>query len=204
MDIGNSAARRQRGGTKQQRQGNTAKPLWVSNLVPLCIRRSLTCNSAPLRLTSQKERYTRQTLPTQEPMVASSQRKPYRTNFQAAGRANPLPTTTSPREVVRLPSKPWQKIARPRARAPPADLQVRHRSWRVRSQLEGSPLSDRRRLPMSIHDFYSKLMSGKEEGRFFEALRELRRIDNQALAEAKEPAQWSFWNEDSGLPCATA
>lgn len=59
---------------------------------------------------------------------------------------------------------------------------------------------------MSIHGFYSKLVSGKEEGMLFEALRKLRRIENPSLAteEGAEPAQWSIWNADSGVPFAAA
>ena len=59
---------------------------------------------------------------------------------------------------------------------------------------------------MSIHGFYSKLVSEEEEGRLFEALRKLRRIERPALAaeEGKEPAQWNIWNADSGVPFAAA
>lgn len=54
---------------------------------------------------------------------------------------------------------------------------------------------------MSIHDFHSKLMSGKEEGTFFEALRRLRGIGKPALAEGQEPG-WSYWTD--GTEGATA
>jgi hypothetical protein len=46
---------------------------------------------------------------------------------------------------------------------------------------------------MSIHDFYSKLMSGKEEGRLFDALRRLREIGSPALMAEEEPANWNVW-----------
>jgi hypothetical protein len=45
---------------------------------------------------------------------------------------------------------------------------------------------------MSIHDFHSKLMSGKEEGRLIEGLRHLRGIGKPALAEGTEPG-WVYW-----------
>lgn len=45
---------------------------------------------------------------------------------------------------------------------------------------------------MSIHDFHSKLMSGKEEGYLFEGLRRLRGIGSPILSEA---AGWSYWTE---------
>ena len=45
---------------------------------------------------------------------------------------------------------------------------------------------------MSIHAFHSKLMSGKEEGTLFEALRRLKGIEKPALAEGTEPG-WSYW-----------
>ncbi|HWM89871.1 MAG TPA: hypothetical protein VN493_03820 [Thermoanaerobaculia bacterium] len=51
---------------------------------------------------------------------------------------------------------------------------------------------------MSIHDFHSKLMSGKEEGVLFEALRRVRGIAAPALAAAEgEPGNWGIWMEDS-------
>ena len=51
---------------------------------------------------------------------------------------------------------------------------------------------------MSIHDFHSKLMSGKEEGTLFEALRSLRNIGRPALAAVEpEPSNWSMWSDGS-------
>ncbi|MFL6200965.1 MAG: hypothetical protein ACJ76J_17465 [Thermoanaerobaculia bacterium] len=47
---------------------------------------------------------------------------------------------------------------------------------------------------MSIHAFHSKLMSGKEEGTLFEALRRLRGIGAPALATGAEPG-WSYWTD---------
>ena len=51
-------------------------------------------------------------------------------------------------------------------------------------------------LQMSIHDFHSKLMSGKEEGTLFQALRRLKSIERPALAEGTEPG-WSYWTDGS-------
>lgn len=50
---------------------------------------------------------------------------------------------------------------------------------------------------MSIHDFHSKLMSGKEEGTLFEALRSLRSIGIPAVwkAEGTAEAGWAVWEE---------
>jgi hypothetical protein len=54
---------------------------------------------------------------------------------------------------------------------------------------------------MFIRDFHSKLVSGKEEGRLFEALRKLKGIESpKALVATQEPAAWSVWTEDSGSP----
>lgn len=47
---------------------------------------------------------------------------------------------------------------------------------------------------MSIHDFHSKLMSGKEEGGFIEGLRRLRGIGKPALSEGTEPG-WVYWTD---------
>lgn len=47
---------------------------------------------------------------------------------------------------------------------------------------------------MSIHDFHSKLMSGKEEGTLIEGLRRMRGIGRPALAEGAEPG-WSYWSD---------
>jgi hypothetical protein len=59
---------------------------------------------------------------------------------------------------------------------------------------------------MFIRDFHSKLVSGKEEGKLFEALRKLKSVENpRALVIAEEPAAWSVWTtDDSGSPLATA
>lgn len=46
---------------------------------------------------------------------------------------------------------------------------------------------------MSIHDFHSKLMSGKEEGTLIEGLRRLRGIRPVFASEA-EPG-WAYWTE---------
>jgi hypothetical protein len=60
---------------------------------------------------------------------------------------------------------------------------------------------------MSIHDFYSKLMSGNEEGSFIEALRRLSEAKSVAVLVARSEASiWSMWNEetteDGGSLCA--
>jgi hypothetical protein len=51
---------------------------------------------------------------------------------------------------------------------------------------------------MSIHDFHSKLMSGKEEGTLFEALRSLRSIGIRTVWKAEGSAEpgWAVWQED--------
>lgn len=48
---------------------------------------------------------------------------------------------------------------------------------------------------MSIHDFHSKLMSGKEEGKLFQALRKVR-IGEPMMA-TDEAARWSVWVGES-------
>jgi hypothetical protein len=45
---------------------------------------------------------------------------------------------------------------------------------------------------MSIHDFHSKLTSGQNEGRLFEALRKLKKLES-ALAMTQEEAGWYEW-----------
>jgi hypothetical protein len=55
---------------------------------------------------------------------------------------------------------------------------------------------------MSIHDFHSKLMSGKEEGTLFEALRRLKAIATPALAE--EDFGWTFWMDTTDSAGAAA
>ncbi len=47
---------------------------------------------------------------------------------------------------------------------------------------------------MSIHDFHSKLISGKEEGTLYDGLRRLRGIGKPALAAEAEPG-WTYWTE---------
>jgi hypothetical protein len=47
---------------------------------------------------------------------------------------------------------------------------------------------------MSIHAFHSKLMSGKEEGTLFEALRRLRGIGKAAMA-SEATSGWSYWTD---------
>ncbi len=49
---------------------------------------------------------------------------------------------------------------------------------------------------MSIHDFHSKLMSGKEESTLYGGLRRLMGIAKPALASTEE-AGWTYWMEDS-------
>lgn len=50
---------------------------------------------------------------------------------------------------------------------------------------------------MSIHDFHSKLMSGNEEGKLFQALRKMILGGGPVLAAAEEAAPWSAWITDS-------
>lgn len=50
---------------------------------------------------------------------------------------------------------------------------------------------------MSIHDFHSKLMSGKEEGTLMEGLRRLRGIGRPVFASEAEPG-WAYWTEGEG------
>ncbi len=61
---------------------------------------------------------------------------------------------------------------------------------------------------MFIRDFHSKLVSGKEEGRLFEALRRLKGIENPKALSAEaapEPGAWSVWTtEDLTSPLTTA
>lgn len=47
---------------------------------------------------------------------------------------------------------------------------------------------------MSIHDFHSKLVSGKEEGLLIEGLRRLREIARPMASEGTEPG-WTYWTE---------
>ena len=53
---------------------------------------------------------------------------------------------------------------------------------------------------MLIHDFHSKLMSGKDEGSLFEALRKLKGIESApALTTEQEQVGWYEWTESCGL-----
>ncbi|HWN43781.1 MAG TPA: hypothetical protein VNW71_16260 [Thermoanaerobaculia bacterium] len=54
---------------------------------------------------------------------------------------------------------------------------------------------------MSIHDFHSKLVSGKAEGTLFEALRRLK--GRPALATGEEPG-WAYWSETEGATAEPA
>ena len=56
---------------------------------------------------------------------------------------------------------------------------------------------------MSIHDFHSKLTSGKEEGKLFEVLRKLKGIESSLVTE-QEPVSWNQWSEDGGLPASSS
>jgi len=56
---------------------------------------------------------------------------------------------------------------------------------------------------MSIHDFHSKLVSGKAEGTLFEALRRLKGIERPALATGETPG-WSCWTEGTESGTAQA
>lgn len=52
---------------------------------------------------------------------------------------------------------------------------------------------------MSIYDFHSKLVSGKEEGLLFEALRKLKGIESlKALTTLEPAAPWSVWTDEPG------
>ena len=54
---------------------------------------------------------------------------------------------------------------------------------------------------MSIHDFHSKLVSGKEEGLLIEGLRRLRGIAWPMAMEGAEPPPppgWTYWTEGEG------
>lgn len=56
---------------------------------------------------------------------------------------------------------------------------------------------------MSIHDFHSKLMSGKEEGMLIEGLRRLRGGAGTILA-SEAGAGWTYWTEGTEESGATA
>jgi hypothetical protein len=61
---------------------------------------------------------------------------------------------------------------------------------------------------MLIHDFHSKLVSGSEEGKLFEILRKLRKMEDLrgllATDSDRQPeaGAWSVWTEESS-PGAT-
>ena len=55
---------------------------------------------------------------------------------------------------------------------------------------------------MFIRDFHSKLVSGKEEGKLFEALRRLKGVDTLRILAEQEPAAWSVWTEELDSPLA--
>lgn len=57
---------------------------------------------------------------------------------------------------------------------------------------------------MFIRDFHSKLISGKEEGRLFEALRKLRNVESLKALAAQQPATWSVWTDGSDVYPAPA
>jgi hypothetical protein len=58
-------------------------------------------------------------------------------------------------------------------------------------------------VAMFIRDFHSKLVSGKEEGKLFEALRRLKGIESlKALSVAATDGAWSVWTEDGPPPLA--
>lgn len=50
---------------------------------------------------------------------------------------------------------------------------------------------------MLIHDFHSKMVSGKEEGKLIEALRKLRKMENvkafMAATKDQEAGAWNVW-----------
>jgi len=52
---------------------------------------------------------------------------------------------------------------------------------------------------MFIRDFHSKLVSGKEEGKLFEALRKLKSIESSKALTTTDSA-WSVWATDGSGP----
>ena len=56
---------------------------------------------------------------------------------------------------------------------------------------------------MSIHDFHSKLMSGKEEGTLIEGLRRIRGIGRLVQASEAERG-WTYWMDDTESGTAAA
>lgn len=60
---------------------------------------------------------------------------------------------------------------------------------------------------MSIHDFHSKLVSGKEEGILIEGLRRLRGLARPMADEGMPPPPppgWTYWTETEGGTDSTA
>jgi len=57
---------------------------------------------------------------------------------------------------------------------------------------------------MLIHDFHSKLMSGKDEGRLFEVLRRLNGIESTRDYAQQESATWSQWSDICGVPASSS
>ena len=53
---------------------------------------------------------------------------------------------------------------------------------------------------MFIRDFHSKLVSGKEEGRLFEALRKLKGIESPKILTSVQSPPWSVWTADESGP----
>ena len=47
-----------------------------------------------------------------------------------------------------------------------------------------------------MQDFHSKLVSGKEEGRLFEALRKLKGFESPKALAATESTPWSVWTNE--------
>jgi hypothetical protein len=53
-------------------------------------------------------------------------------------------------------------------------------------------------VSMSIHDFHSKLMSGKDEGSLIEALRRLKSLESSHVIAEQEPGLWNEWTDGYG------
>lgn len=51
---------------------------------------------------------------------------------------------------------------------------------------------------MSIHDFHSKLVSGKDEGSLIEALRRLNSLESSLAIAEQDPGLWNEWADGSG------
>lgn len=51
---------------------------------------------------------------------------------------------------------------------------------------------------MLIHDFHSKMVSGKDEGKLIEALRKVRKVEGlkTSMASMEDEAAWNVWAED--------